>query len=474
MANKTISDLRELSTVSDNNVLVVETNNETFKVTKENLLKEVNAQLSEIEKKQMVSITDFIKEGKTHTEALEEALSTGKLVKIPYGEYIITSVLAKKIFMIGDGVETTVIRTNGENVFSDIEDGDIKGIKFESLTPDTHTLFNNENINFSVKLSDCMFENYRCVVNAPKNSNSFKVRKCYFRNGINGIIGNYSHDVTIEDNIFWQQQMDSINLSRGTGSSIRRNNFIATNGKPSITRLFSQQVTFEDNYYECYDKTGIVNECAIHVDYNNVSNMPTFRNNQIAGDNITGVGIKFVGSRNNSNSLNAYDNIIQGCNESIEFNIDNFENINIRNNTNTTDIVGKRYYSSVVSIIPSMESNTVLPIDDGIVIDNFKLSTGVNTIKSYMANKKYKLIVNGSMTTMEPNCGIIIKLRNTNGTILKQFKHSTIEIGDIPLTPMMIIDSNSTSNSFYRVDYVNISGQPMPINLNLYVELIEL
>ena len=49
MANKTISDLRELSTVSDNNVLVVETNDETFKVTKENLLKEVNAQISEIE-----------------------------------------------------------------------------------------------------------------------------------------------------------------------------------------------------------------------------------------------------------------------------------------------------------------------------------------------------------------------------------------------------------------------------------------
>ena len=39
MANKTISDLRELSTVSNSNVLVVETNAETFKVTKENLLK---------------------------------------------------------------------------------------------------------------------------------------------------------------------------------------------------------------------------------------------------------------------------------------------------------------------------------------------------------------------------------------------------------------------------------------------------
>ena len=46
MANKTISDLRELSTVSNSNVLVVETNAETFKVTKENLLKEVNEQLN--------------------------------------------------------------------------------------------------------------------------------------------------------------------------------------------------------------------------------------------------------------------------------------------------------------------------------------------------------------------------------------------------------------------------------------------
>lgn len=46
MANKTISDLRELSTVSNSNVLVVETNAETFKVTKENLLKEVNEELN--------------------------------------------------------------------------------------------------------------------------------------------------------------------------------------------------------------------------------------------------------------------------------------------------------------------------------------------------------------------------------------------------------------------------------------------
>ena len=46
MANKTISDLNELTTVSNSDVLLVETNTETSKVTKENLLKEVNTQLN--------------------------------------------------------------------------------------------------------------------------------------------------------------------------------------------------------------------------------------------------------------------------------------------------------------------------------------------------------------------------------------------------------------------------------------------
>ena len=46
MANKTISDLNELTTVSNNDVLLVETNTETSKVTKENLLKEVKEQLN--------------------------------------------------------------------------------------------------------------------------------------------------------------------------------------------------------------------------------------------------------------------------------------------------------------------------------------------------------------------------------------------------------------------------------------------
>ena len=46
MANKTVSNLNELTTVSNSDVLLVETATETLKVTKENLLKEVNEQLN--------------------------------------------------------------------------------------------------------------------------------------------------------------------------------------------------------------------------------------------------------------------------------------------------------------------------------------------------------------------------------------------------------------------------------------------
>ena len=46
MANKTVSNLNELTTVSNNDVLLVETSTETLKVTKGNLLKEVNEQLN--------------------------------------------------------------------------------------------------------------------------------------------------------------------------------------------------------------------------------------------------------------------------------------------------------------------------------------------------------------------------------------------------------------------------------------------
>ena len=46
MANKTVSNLNELTTVSNSDVLLMETPTETLKVTKGNLLKEVNEQLN--------------------------------------------------------------------------------------------------------------------------------------------------------------------------------------------------------------------------------------------------------------------------------------------------------------------------------------------------------------------------------------------------------------------------------------------
>ena len=46
MANKTVSNLNELTTVSNSDVLLVETSTETLKVTKGNLLKEVNEELN--------------------------------------------------------------------------------------------------------------------------------------------------------------------------------------------------------------------------------------------------------------------------------------------------------------------------------------------------------------------------------------------------------------------------------------------
>ena len=81
MANKTISDLRELSTVSDNNVLVVETNAETFKVTKENLLKEVN---EEVNTKSNINHThdEYVTESELNAKGLAtETFVTNKIAE---------------------------------------------------------------------------------------------------------------------------------------------------------------------------------------------------------------------------------------------------------------------------------------------------------------------------------------------------------------------------------------------------------
>ena len=81
MANKTISDLKELTTVSNSDVLLVETNTETSKVTKENLLKEVNEQLNT---KSNVNHThdEYITDGELNARGLAtETFVTNKIAE---------------------------------------------------------------------------------------------------------------------------------------------------------------------------------------------------------------------------------------------------------------------------------------------------------------------------------------------------------------------------------------------------------
>lgn len=435
---------------------------------------EINSQLFPIVQKQMVSITDFIQEGKSHTQALIEAMNTGKKVKIPSGRYLIDTIPNTNIFLEGDGWETTEIITTGNVVFPNAEKGNVNGIKFKAQTPDTTILFENLSKNFSCKINLCYFEDYNYVINNPSRGNSVKVENCYFRNGVNGLFLNYAHDISINKNVFWQQKGYAINVERGTGSSIKNNNFVATNGKPTNVRFFSQQCTFEDNYMEMYDTTGIKNECWVLVEYNNVSYIPTIRNNEINGCNAMNYGVKYVGTQNNPYSLNLIDNDIISCTEPVNINIDNFSLLNIKGNKNVTDKSGKRYYSCVITVDTSIGNNVVIPIDTGNVIDSYLLSNGDNTIKAYQTNKTFKLKVSGSMTTTDNNTGIQLKLRNTNGSNLKIYTINSTSIGEIPINELILIDTPINTNSYYRVDFTGISGYTRPSSMNLHVELVEL
>lgn len=114
MANKTISDLRELSTVSDNNVLVVETNAETFKVTKENLLKEVNEELN-------------TKSNINHTH--DEYVTESELNAKGYAtETFVTQKIAEASFGDASGSTTVLIEPNENDIPKVFFEGDISGM----------------------------------------------------------------------------------------------------------------------------------------------------------------------------------------------------------------------------------------------------------------------------------------------------------------------------------------------------------
>lgn len=81
MANKTVSNLNELTTVSNSDVLLVETATETLKVTKGNLLKEVNEQLNA---KSNASHThdEYVTENELNSKGLAtEAFVTNKIAE---------------------------------------------------------------------------------------------------------------------------------------------------------------------------------------------------------------------------------------------------------------------------------------------------------------------------------------------------------------------------------------------------------
>ena len=85
MANKTVSNLNELTTVSNSDVLLVETATETLKVTKGNLLKEVNEQLNA---KSNTNHThdEYVTENELNSKGLAtESFVTQKIAEASFG-----------------------------------------------------------------------------------------------------------------------------------------------------------------------------------------------------------------------------------------------------------------------------------------------------------------------------------------------------------------------------------------------------
>lgn len=114
MANKTVSNLNELTTVSNSDVLLVETATETLKVTKGNLLKEVNQQLN-----------DKSDANHTHREYItEDELNSKGLAT----ESFVTQKIAEASF--GDASEsaTVLIEPNENDIPKVFFEGDIDGM----------------------------------------------------------------------------------------------------------------------------------------------------------------------------------------------------------------------------------------------------------------------------------------------------------------------------------------------------------
>ena len=152
MANKTVSNLNELTTVSNSDVLLVETAAETMKVTKENLLKEVNEQLN-AKSNANHTHNEYVTESELNNKGLAtETFVTNKIAEAQLGvgdvdlsayvkkdvsEYIEKDeVTGDEYIVIRDGAETKRVKTSvlKESIMSK------ESITFDMLSKDM--LFN--------------------------------------------------------------------------------------------------------------------------------------------------------------------------------------------------------------------------------------------------------------------------------------------------------------------------------------------
>ena len=129
MANKTVSNLNELTTAANSDVLLVETATETLKITKKNLLKEVNEQLN-AKSDATHDHSEYVTEGELNAKGLatetyvqekiaEASLSGGgevdlsAYVKKDVSEYIEKDEVAgDEYIVIRDGAETKRVKTS--------------------------------------------------------------------------------------------------------------------------------------------------------------------------------------------------------------------------------------------------------------------------------------------------------------------------------------------------------------------------
>ena len=270
MANKTVSNLNELTTVSNSDVLLVETATETLKVTKENLLKEVNQQLNA---KSDVNHThdEYVTEDELSSKGLAtETFVTNKIAEAQLGvgdvdlsayvkkdvsEYIEKDeVTGDEYIVIRDGAETKRVKTSvlKESIMSK------ESITFDMLSKDM--LFNP-----STELPPLP-----SVPNTPTNSTVYRITDKWggmYSKGITCKVVFHGADVTFQEGDVlkfeftlqtndtklhgryintWDTASDDDNGHGALGAAMR-NALIIDNEPVSVSRTISLTTAYANN-----------------------------------------------------------------------------------------------------------------------------------------------------------------------------------------------------------------------------------